>query len=411
MNKPRIFSYENLVVLLMGAAFGFVFFDRLALNFLAPFFVPELNLNNSQVGLLAAGLALTWALSGYAVGRLSDYLQNRKPLLVCAIVIFSVCSVGSGLANSFLALLAARLVMGLAEGPVLPIAQSIMAAESSEHRRGFNQGVVQNFLSSLLSSFAAPLALVAIGESYGWRNAFYVAAVPGLVVAALIGMFIREPSSVTQRFSRDRIRLTTMLKHRNIWVCAIVSCLMVPWLLVQVTFLPLYLVQTRGLSPAAMSIALAAIGIATAASSIVVPALSDRFGRRPVLSLFAFVGAIAPAATVTFEGPLPLMVVTLGIGYFAAGTFSLFMATVPSETIPPAYAASALGFIMGIGELVGGVAGPALAGIAADALGPSSPMWIAAALCTAAGLVCLMLQETAPRVLDRTKRVIAGSAA
>jgi ACS family hexuronate transporter-like MFS transporter len=71
MNENRIISYENLVVVLMGAAFGFVFFDRLALNFLSPFLVPELHLNNTQLGALAGGLALTWAIAGYAVGTLS----------------------------------------------------------------------------------------------------------------------------------------------------------------------------------------------------------------------------------------------------------------------------------------------------------------------------------------------------
>jgi MFS family permease len=414
MNKSRIFSYENLVVVLMGSAFGFVFFDRLALNFLAPFLVPELHLNNTELGALAGGLALTWAIAGYAVGTLSDYFQNRKTLLVCAIVIFSLCSVGSGLANSFLTLLAARLVMGFAEGPVLPIAQSIMAAESSEHRRGFNMGVLQNFFSALLSNFAAPLLLVAIAQIYGWRSAFYIAAVPGFVVAALIVAFIREPSSgaapISTASARNTIPLSTMLKHRSIWVCAIVSCLMVAWLLIQITFLPIYLVQVRGLSPSAMSVAVAATGIATVASSIIVPALSDRFGRRPILILSGFVGVIAPVAIVMFDGPLPLLVLFMGLGHLAVGSFSLFMATVPSETIPPTHVATALGFIMGVGELAGGFAGPALAGIASDVFGPSSSMWIAATLCIFAGLLCLMLDETAPRVLERHKRMVSSPA-
>jgi ACS family hexuronate transporter-like MFS transporter len=244
--------------------------------------------------------------------------------------------------------------MGFAEGPVLPIAQSIMAAESSEHRRGFNMGVLQNFFSALLSNFAAPLVLVAIGQIYGWRSAFYVAAVPGFVVAALIVAFIREPSSgaapISAASARNTIPLSTMLKHRNIWVCAIVSCLMVSWLLIQITFLPIYLVQVRGLSPSAMSVAVAATGIATVASSIIVPALSDRFGRRPILILSGFVGVIAPVATVMFDGPLPLLVLFMGVGHLAVGSFSLFMATVPSETIPPTHVATALGFIMGVGE-------------------------------------------------------------
>lgn len=195
MVKSRIFSYENTVMVLLALAFGFVFFDRLSLNFLAPFVVPELNLTNTQFGALAAALGLTWAVSGYVVGALSDYLGNRKLLLVAAIIVFSACSVISGLANSFLMLLGARMIMGIAEGPVLPIAQSIMVAESSEHRRGFNMGVIQNFATSILNGFVAPLALVAIGSAYGWRNAFFLAGVPGFIIAVLIMLLIKEPQA------------------------------------------------------------------------------------------------------------------------------------------------------------------------------------------------------------------------
>ncbi|HEX7564301.1 MAG TPA: MFS transporter [Bradyrhizobium sp.] len=415
MKKVPLFSYENLVILLMGLAFGFVFFDRLAISFLAPFLVPELGLNNTQLGVLASALALTWAISGYGVGVLSDYLGNRKTLLVIAIVVFSACSILSGLATSFLMLLGARLLMGFAEGPVLPIAQSIMAAESSEHRRGFNMGVLQNFISSLLSNFAAPLILVAVGVAYGWREAFYIAGIPGFIVAILIMFFIREPARKEalsgSEHSGATISFGKMIGYRNIWICAIVSCLMVSWLLIQLTFLPIYLVQTRGVSPESMSVALGALGIAGALSSIIVPALSDRYGRRPILALFALVGVISPVTTVLFTGPYPAMVLVMGVGFLAIGCFSLFMATVPSETIPASYVATALGFIMGLGEIIGGVAGPTLAGMAADAFGPATPMWMAAVLGFAAALFCLMLDETAPRVVAKTHPIEVSSPA
>lgn len=400
----RVLTYENLVMLLMGLAFGFVFFDRLALSFLAPFLVPELGLNNTQLGMLAAALALTWAVSGYVCGILSDRYGNRKTVLVLAIVVFSACSIVSGLASSFLMLLGARLLMGLAEGPVLPIAQSIMAAESSDHRRGFNMGVLQNFFSSILSYFAAPLILVAIANSYGWREAFYIAGIPGFIIAALIAFYIHEPKKAVAAVGHgvDRMSLTRMLGYRNIWLCAVISCLMVSWLIIQLTFLPLYLVQIRGMTPGEMSIVMSVLGLAAAFASFTIPALSDRFGRRPVLSLFAFVGLATPIAAVAFDGGLVLTVILIGIGFLAIGCFSIFMATVPSETIPPSHVASALGFIMGIGEVVGGVLGPLLAGIGADRLGPATPMWIAAVTVFAAGVLGLFLDETAPRVVGRS---------
>ncbi len=396
----RIRSYENLVMLLMGLAFGFVFFDRLALSFLAPFLVPELGLNNTQLGFLASALALTWAVSGYMFGILSDYLGRRKVLLVAAIMLFSACSMVSGLATSFLTLLGARLVMGLAEGPVLPIAQSIMAAESSEHRRGFNMGVLQNFFNSLLSYFAAPLILVAIANSYGWRSAFYITAIPGFTIALLIAFLIREPGKETSfgtAHSSSYLSPWQMLRYRNILLCTLISCLMISWLIIQLTFLPIYLVRIRGMSLEEMSIVMSILGLAAAFASFAVPALSDRFGRRPAISLFAFVGLLTPLTAVAINAGFAMTVFLIGSGFLAIGCFSLFMATVPSETIAPSYVASALGLIMGVGEIIGGVVGPLVAGMGADRMGLATPMWIAAGAICLAGFLSLFLVETAPR--------------
>jgi MFS transporter, ACS family, hexuronate transporter len=413
-STSRIFNYETLVMILMGLAFGIVFFDRVALNVLAPFVVPDLKLNNSELGALAAGLGLTWAISGYGVGALSDYLGNRKLLLVAAIIVFSICSIISGLASSFLMLLGARMVMGVAEGPVLPIAQSIMMAESSEKRRGFNQGVLQNFLSTLMGSFAAPLILVAIGSAYGWRHAFYVAGIPGFVIALLILCFVREPKPVETRLHGNvvaRFGLARLLRYRNVWVCTIVACLMIAWVLIQLVFLPIYLVQTRGLTPGEMSIVMAATAVSSAVSSMVVPALSDRFGRRPITVLFTLLSLFGPLTAVLFSGPLPVMCLLMAAGFFAVGSFSLFMATIPSETIPSAQVATTMGFIIGVGEIVGGFSGPGLAGVAADALGASTPFWMAAVLGVIASAASLLIQETAPRIVGQAETLDASSSA
>src|ERR687894_784850 len=68
MDKKSFFSYENKLLILLTFTFGFVLFDRMALNFLVPFFDKELGLNNTQIGLLASLLVLAWAISGYLVG-------------------------------------------------------------------------------------------------------------------------------------------------------------------------------------------------------------------------------------------------------------------------------------------------------------------------------------------------------
>lgn len=95
--------------------------------------------------------------------------------------------------------------------------------------------------------------------------------------------------------------------------------------------------------------------------------------------------------------------------YTGLGCFTLFMATIPAETVPPRAIASALGLIMGAGELIGGFVAPTVAGFAADKYGLQFAMWTSA---TGAILACVLsfgLVETAPAVLR--KRALAGTAA
>jgi ACS family hexuronate transporter-like MFS transporter len=84
------------------------------------------------------------------------------------------------------------------------------------------------------------------------------------------------------------------------------------------------------------------------------------------------------------------------------GVFPLFMGTIPSETVSARHVATALGLIMGTGEVLGGTFSPTIAGWAADLTGLSAPLWIMLILCIVAGLLALGLTETAPRKLALT---------
>ena len=73
------------------------------------------------------------------------YLLTAIFTTLLSIVVFSLCSVFTGLAGTFMLLLLARVVMGMAEGPFLPVCLSIINEQSSPSRRGVNIGLVQTF--------------------------------------------------------------------------------------------------------------------------------------------------------------------------------------------------------------------------------------------------------------------------
>src|SRR5262245_40414566 len=210
-------GYQIVLVSLLSLNFGIVFFDRNALNFLQPFVKPELGLNNEQVGILAGALSFTWALAALGIGYISDRTGSRKGLLIGATMAFSVCCFLSGVAGSFFAMLGARMLMGVAEGGVMPISQSIIASEVQPAHRGLAMGVAQNLGPNLMGSFVAPVVLTAFAVAYGWRHAFYLAAIPGIVCALLMWIFVRTPPPVPRAAAEvKKLSVMEAFAERNV---------------------------------------------------------------------------------------------------------------------------------------------------------------------------------------------------
>lgn len=404
MVARRSSKYQALLVGLLSLNFGILFFDRNALNFLMPFVQPDLGLSDTQVGLLSSGLSLTWAISGFAVGRISDRLGSRKPIIVVATIAFCLCSVVSGLAASFLMLLGARILMGAAEGGVMPVSHAVIVAEVDEERRGLAMGVGQNLGSNLLGSTAAPLILIPIAIAFGWRSAFFLAAIPGLITAALIWFLIHEPAKPQQAADHvEPVSLREAFADRNVRICAVVSILLVSYLVLCWAFLPLYLTQQRGFDADTTKWLMATLGISAGIGSFAVPALSDSFGRRPAIVGFSLLGVILPLGAMFYSGSAWVLAAIFFCGWGLNGVFPLFMATIPSESVDPRLTASLTGVVMGIGEVIGGVFSPFAAGALSDAFGRQAVLWLMLALTIAAALIGFGLRETAPRVLARRR--------
>jgi MFS family permease len=404
VNQPRRSAgYQSLLVALLCLNFGILFFDRNAMNFLMPFVQPDLDLSYTQVGLLGSALSFTWALAAIFAGWLSNRAGRRKLLIVISTVVFSLCSVVSGLSTSYLKLLGARQVMGLSEGGVMPLSHAMVAAEVVPERRGVAMGIAQNLGSSLLGSTVAPLVLLPLAAAWGWRNGFYLAAVPGLISALLIALLVVE-----QRIPRadsaapaDKAPLAVTLKDRNVLACTVMAVLLVSYLVVTWAFMPLILVQLRGYDADTTAGIMAVLGVASALSSFMVPGLSDYVGRKPVMAGFTLAGTILPLAALYYSGPVWMLGAIFFAGWLFNGIFPMFMATVPTESVSPRQAATAMGIVMGVGEILGGVLSPSLAGKLSDIYGLTAPLWLLVALAIGGALTALFLRETAPRLVAR----------
>lgn len=395
--------YETKLMAVLCLTFGFVFFDRNAMSYLGPFVQKDLNLSYTQISALSSALSFAFALAALGVGYLSDKTGKRKSILLVTVVVFSLCSAISGVAGTFAILFLSRMLMGLAEGGILPISQSLIALESDEKRRGLNAGVMQNLGSNLIGSSIAPIVLVAIANAYHWRTAFYIAAIPGLICAVLIWKFVREPQThaispgvQTSGAVEDKMSVLQMFGYRNIVLCAVMCCFMVAWMVLGWVFLPLVYENYLHIPSTQASWLMALLGISAAVFAFIVPGLSDKIGRKPVVIAFSAIGVLYPLAVLYYTGSPVVLGIVIFIGWSASGVFPLFMATIPSETIPVKYVATSLGLIVGVGEVVGGAFGPVLAGSLADGYGLQAPMYMAITCAAVSAVIALGLKETAP---------------
>lgn len=393
-------GYQIAVLLVLAFVNGIVALDRLAVNFLSPFIIADLGLTNAQLGLLSSALSVSIAISGLLVSAAADAAGKRKLFLVVSLAAFSLLSAGSGLAAGFVSLAIARLLLGIGEGPMIPLTQAVMSMASSPERRGFNMGAMQIGGAFLIGAMLGPVVAVAVAERFGWQVAFFASAIPGLVGAAMIALVVRpDPPRPAQAAvpGAPGGAWIDLLRSRNLVICMAISGLITAWLTIQNVFMPVYLTQVDGFTPSTMSMILGVAGVGGLIGGIVVPALSDRFGRKPVIVAAEFASVLAPLAMLFLGESAAVLAAALAVGWLVIGSAPLVIAIVPGESVASPRIATAIALTIFSAEMLGGVVTPPLAGWAADLWGLRAPFWIAAALAVSCGVLALFLTETAPR--------------
>jgi len=389
--------YENLLIVILFFAWGTVFLDRMSELYLAPYIVPEFHLNDEQVGMLASVLAVTWAASTLLFGALSDRLGRRK-ILLPAMFAFSLLSWLSGLARSFDQLLLMRALMGVAEGPTWSIITALIEESSPPERRGRNVGIVVS-AAALVGLAVAPVLSTQVASRWGWRWAFFVAGIPGVLIGFLMWKFVQEPPAKPALHpSHPRPAFTdyfSVLRYRNMWLCCLASAGFISWLFLMNVFAPLYITQAARQPATTAGFLLGASGLGSFFIGLILPGLSDRWGRKPILLLMAAMCTAVPIALLVS----PLYALPWGLAAIlfltnaGQGVASLVMVLVPTESVPSQLAATSIGLATLVGEIFGATAAPTLGGLLAERHGLATPLWMAALGSTVIFGVALFLRE------------------
>jgi predicted MFS family arabinose efflux permease len=404
--------YEVGLLVLLFFTWGTVFLDRMSLVYLAPFLVKDLRLSHAQIGMLASALALAWAVSSLFFGALSDRI-GRRPVLIPAVFLFSILSWLSGVVRSFAQLFVVRTLMGIAEGPTWATLTATIEESSTPAHRGRNIGVVVS-AAALVGLAVAPVLTTQVAAHFGWRAAFFIAGVPGLMLGMLLSKILREPDgSQLGDDHRQKPSLrdyVSLLGYRNIWLCCIAAAGFMTWLFVMNVFAPLYITEVSNHSATFAGLVIGASGLGSFLWGWIYPAVSDRIGRKPTLIFIALLSATVPLTyQVAFMIDHPWIMATAGfIANGGQGIAALALVLVPTESVPARLAATAIGLATLLGEIFGGALAPTIAGAVADKFGLGAPLWIASGGAIAVFLASIFLRETAPSKITRNGITDAG---
>jgi predicted MFS family arabinose efflux permease len=177
----------------------------------------EFGLSDTQLGLVATVFTLVYAAVGVPLGRLTDsWLRTR--LIAIGVTVWSLFTAASGLAWNYTSILLTRIGVGIGEASCAPAGQSLIGDLYPPERRARAMAIFM--LGLPLGLFAAYMLAGVIGERWGWRAAFFIACIPGLVLAAL-ALFIKEPPrgavEASASLSKPVSPYRAVLRIRTMW--------------------------------------------------------------------------------------------------------------------------------------------------------------------------------------------------
>jgi MFS family permease len=386
------------------------YLDRLIPAAVMPSIIATLHLTDKQAGSLSTLFLLTYSVVSPGAGWLADRRQ-RFQLAAAGVFIWSLATVGSGLAPTFLVLALARALTGVGEASYVVVTPSLVSDYYPPERRGRALSV---FYAAIPVGSALSYVLGGIiNKHFGWHWAFFLTGAPGGVLALSL-VFLRDPP----RGALDAAAPSTPRSHDAGALLRIPSFLFNTVAQIIYTFvigglavwMPTYFVRVRHLPLASADLSfggvLAAAGLV---GTLVGGRLGDRLAERHagghfllsgwslILSLPFSVLAVTSATPAIFW---PSMFVALTLMFLNTGPLNAAMANVlPAELRGWGFAVNTMAI-----HLLGDAASPFLIGAASDKLGGLAlPVLVTAMLPILAGVVLLFGRPALTRDLARSR--------
>lgn len=370
--------YRTRLLAVLVAVSTFNYTDRNLVAVLAQPIKEDLHLSDLQFGLLTGlGFALVYTLVGIPVAWLADR-HNRTRILAAAVTFWSMLTVLSGFAANFVQLLLARAGIGIGEAGFLPPAASLLSDHFPANKRASAMSIVQ--LGSPASTIVAGILAAWIASLWGWRAAFIIIGLPGVILGISLLFLLKEPrrglaDGVAEKPAAVPLGkvLRSLLGKRSFIHLMIGGALAMFGLHSIGTFLTAYYIRVHGLSLGEAGTLFGIVQFTAAVAGLLAGGFgSDRMASTADARWRAWVPALALALATPFYFTAFLSgSLFLSAGLILLGGISFFIFFVPTlaitqNLVPAQSRATAIAVYSLAANLIGTGFGPTVTGYLSD---------------------------------------------
>lgn len=415
---------------LFGIFLGYVAYYLLRNNFLlsSPELISEFGFSKKDIGLISGTMLIVYGISKGVMSALADK-ANPKHFLLFGLMMSAVVNLLMGFSASFWLFFILCILNGIFQGMGAGPAYIILASWFPRRNRGITTAIF-NVSHNVGGGLIAPIAGVAIawlGQAH-WQAAHFI--VPTLIACLMALLVYRLGTGRTyneglppiskilpnqqaelvvtadenSRLSNWQILKQYILKDSNIWFVSFIDVFTYMIRFGVLTWLPLYLLETKGFSKGQMATAFAIFEWAAIPSTLLAGWVTDTYfkGKRMPLAIITLLGVAG--ALFAYWGGSDLLTVTIGAGVIGCLIYvPMFLSSLQTIELVPSFAAgSATGLRGLLSYILGSFSGTALFGILAEHYGWDAGFYLLL-FAVGACLFCCYMTHRGVLKLERNK--------
>jgi len=373
----------GMLVMLLGVAVFLNYVDRGAIGIAAPLMTAELRLDPEAFGLVLSAFFWVYAPVQLVVGWLCDRFSVYR-LMAAGVLVWAVATFATGFVAGFTSLMVLRVLLGVGETIAFPGASKIITRHVPPERRGMANAALS--LGIALGPAAGTLAGGLILASFGWRAIFVTF---GVVTLLWLAPWFRATRKLERSEApvQRRVPVGALIGKWPLWSMAIAHIASNYVFYFLLGWLPLFLVNSRGLSIREMTFlatlgyaaqAVAALGFGMLSDSWTKAGRNEATIRRWMMILGQLVAGLAVLGVAFARGPLELGIL-LCLAGIATGALSLNTYAVAQMFAGPRAAGTWVGIQNAIGN-TSGIFGPIITGIIVKHMGYTTAFAVTAAV-------------------------------